>query len=116
MVGNSICGKLLNDIFPNTKQIICYTNGEDKLSNMTSLCLHLLLKKNNFILSHTPSDIYIFPSSWRGRIILSIIPRILVIVLKGKSKHVSILELWLSSYKIKADMCKKTDMYSLLKF
>lgn len=97
-----------------------HRNKEDRFSNTTSLyCLHPSLKKIIIsYFSHTPFEIYIFPSGWRGRIILSIIPRILIIVLKGKIKCVSILELWQSSICksiIKAGMFKKTSKCSLLK-
>lgn len=121
MVGNSICGKLLSDIFPYywTNHVTQKQGRQVIKYNKLMLCLHPSLKKNNFKLFTHSIWYLIFPSGWRGRIILSIIPRILIIVLKGKSKHVSIQELWLSSiYKnvIKAGIFKKTSMCSLLKF
>lgn len=97
------------------KSYVTQKQGRQVVKYDKPMFTSLVKKKITLYFPHTPSDIYIFPSSWRGRIILSIIPRILVIVLKGKSKHVSIPELWLSSYKIiKAGMCKKTGMYSLV--
>ena len=77
------------------------------------------LIKKNILFTHSIWYL-IFLSGWRRRIILSIIPRSLIIVLKRKSKRISIQELWLSSiYKnlIKAGFyLKKTSMCSLLKF